>query len=71
MIMMMILVNFISFKILSIFAYCRHSLISHVYIIYYTFWAEMIYDRELDKSLFYSEKPKGTDPTANYFDAFV
>lgn len=31
----------------------------------------MIYGRELDKNLFNSEKPQKTDPTVNYFDAFV
>ena len=35
--------KFISFKIFSIFVYCGHSLISHLYIICYTFLAEMIY----------------------------
>lgn len=68
---MMIFVNFISFKIFSIFVYCGHSLISHLYIICYTFLVEMIYDRELDNSFFNSEKPQRTDPTANYFDVCV
>ena len=45
--------------------------ISHLYIICYTFSAEMIYGRELDKNLFNSEKPQQTDPTVNYFDACV
>ena len=71
MITMMILVNFISFKIFSIFVHCGHSLISHLYITCYTFLAEMIYGRELDKNLFNSEKPQKTHSTVNYFDAFV
>ena len=31
----------------------------------------MIYGRELDKSIFNSQKPQQTDPKVNYFDAFV
>lgn len=31
----------------------------------------MLYNRELDKSLFNSEKSQRIDPTANYFDACV
>ena len=31
----------------------------------------MLYNRELDKRLFNSEKSQRIDPTANYFDACV
>lgn len=57
--------EYYQFQLFSIFDYCGHSLISHLYIICYTFSAEMIYGRELDKNLFNSEKPQQTDPTAN------
>ena len=59
--------EYYQFQLFSIFDYRGHSL----YIICYTFSAEMIYGRELDKNLFNSEKPQKTDPTVNYFDAFV
>lgn len=57
MIMMMILVNFMSFPIVSIFVYSGHSFISHLHIICCNLLAEIIYDRELDNSLFNPEKP--------------